>query len=53
MRVLPLTDPGVPDTRSPLRFLIWVVNGQRATLAGGMFFGIICTCTAFAVAWLI
>ncbi len=44
MRVLPLADPGVPDTRSPLRFLIWVVNGQRATLTGGMVFGIVWMC---------
>jgi len=44
VRVLPLTDPGVPDVRSPLRFLIWVVNGQRATLTGGMIFGIIWMC---------
>ena len=44
MRVLPLADPGVPDVRSPLRFLIWVVNGQRATLTGGMVFGIVWMC---------
>ena len=44
MRVLPLTDPGVPDVRSPLRFLLWVVKGQRATLTGGMVFGIIWMC---------
>jgi ABC-type multidrug transport system fused ATPase/permease subunit len=44
VRVLPLTDPGVPDVRSPMRFLIWVVKGQRATLAGGMVFGIIWMC---------
>jgi ABC-type multidrug transport system fused ATPase/permease subunit len=44
VRVLPLADPGVPDVRSPMRFLIWVVNGQRATLTGGMAFGIIWMC---------
>ncbi|HEY5049793.1 MAG TPA: ABC transporter ATP-binding protein, partial [Acidothermaceae bacterium] len=44
MRVLPLIDPGVPDVRSPMRFLLWVVKGQRATLAGGMIFGIIWMC---------
>jgi len=44
VRVLPLIDPGVPDVRSPMRFLLWVVKGQRATLAGGMIFGIIWMC---------
>jgi ABC-type multidrug transport system fused ATPase/permease subunit len=44
VRVLPLADPGVPDVRSPMRFLIWVVRGQRATLAGGMAFGIVWMC---------
>jgi ABC-type multidrug transport system fused ATPase/permease subunit len=44
VRVLPLADPGVPDVRSPMRFLIWVVKGQRATLTGGMAFGIVWMC---------
>ena len=37
---LPYDDPGVPDRRSPLRFLLWVGRKQKATLAGGIFFGI-------------
>ncbi|MGL4742809.1 MAG: ABC transporter ATP-binding protein [Dermatophilaceae bacterium] len=40
MRILPVADPGVADARSPGRFLWWMAKGQRATLAGGMFFGI-------------
>src|SRR5450755_405022 len=44
VRVLPLADPGVPDVRSPMRFLLWIVKGQRATLTGGMIFGIIWMC---------
>jgi ABC-type multidrug transport system fused ATPase/permease subunit len=41
MRNLPLADPGVPDSRSPGRYLWWVMRGQRATLLGGMTFGTI------------
>lgn len=41
MRQLPLADPGVPDHRSPARYLWWVARGQKATLAGGMAFGIL------------
>jgi ABC-type multidrug transport system fused ATPase/permease subunit len=41
MRQLPLADPGVPDHRSPARYLWWVARGQKATLAGGMTFGIL------------
>ena len=38
---LPFTDPGNPDTRSPLRFLLWVARHQWKTLLGGVFFGVI------------
>ena len=38
---LPLTDPGNPDTRSPLRFLLWVARLQWTTLLGGITFGVI------------
>ncbi len=31
-RELPGADPGVPDTRSPLRFLIWIARYQKTTL---------------------
>ncbi|NEA34173.1 ABC transporter ATP-binding protein [Streptomyces sp. SID13031] len=41
MKQLPLADPGVPDHRSPARYLWWVARGQKATLAGGMTFGIL------------
>ncbi|MEP6527035.1 MAG: ABC transporter ATP-binding protein, partial [Nocardioidaceae bacterium] len=41
MRNLPLADPGVPDSRSPGRYLWWVMRGQQATLLGGMTFGTI------------
>ena len=38
---LPVADPGVPDTRSPLRLLAWVGRHQIPTLAAGMFFGVL------------
>ncbi len=41
MRQLPVADPGVPDHRSPARYLLWVASGQKATLFGGMVFGVI------------
>ncbi|GAA2795151.1 ABC transporter ATP-binding protein [Kribbella solani] len=41
MRHLPLADPGVPNHRSPARYLWWVARGQSRTLAGGMAFGIL------------
>jgi ABC-type multidrug transport system fused ATPase/permease subunit len=41
MRQLPLADPGVPDHRSPARYLWWVAGSQARTLAGGMTFGIL------------
>jgi ABC-type multidrug transport system fused ATPase/permease subunit len=41
MRALPLADPGIPDARSPARYLWWVAGGQRATIAGGITFGTI------------
>ena len=41
MRRLPLPDPGTPDTRSTARFFLWLVNGQRRTLAVGAAFGVL------------
>jgi ABC-type multidrug transport system fused ATPase/permease subunit len=41
MRNLPLAYPGVPDSRSPGRYLWWVMRGQKSTLIGGMTFGTI------------
>jgi ABC-type multidrug transport system fused ATPase/permease subunit len=40
MRTLPLADPGIPDTRSPKRLLVWVGRRQLGTLAVGIGFGI-------------
>ena len=41
MRQIPLPDPGVPDVRSPGRYLWWIARGQKGTLAAGISFGII------------
>jgi len=38
---LPVADPGVPDTRSPARFLLWIGSHQLPTLAGGVVFGVL------------
>ena len=38
---LPFTDPGRPDIRSPVRYLLWVARHQWSTLLGGVFFGVI------------
>jgi ABC-type multidrug transport system fused ATPase/permease subunit len=38
---LPAEDPGVPDTRSPVRLLLWVGRQQIGTLASGVLFGIL------------
>jgi ABC-type multidrug transport system fused ATPase/permease subunit len=40
VRQLPYADPGVPDTRSPARFLRWIAGGQIGTLALGMLLGV-------------
>lgn len=39
MFALPLPDPGVPETRSPARFLLWIARRQARTLATGSAFG--------------
>ncbi|MDQ3094569.1 MAG: ABC transporter transmembrane domain-containing protein, partial [Actinomycetota bacterium] len=41
MRQIPLPDPGIPDVRSPGRYLWWVARGQVPTIIGGVTFGII------------
>lgn len=41
MRQLPEAHPGTADHRSPARYLLWVAGRQKATLLGGMLFGII------------
>jgi ABC-type multidrug transport system fused ATPase/permease subunit len=38
---LPFADPGTPDTRSPVRFLVWVGRQQLGTLLAGVFFGVL------------
>ena len=38
---LPYDDPGVPDRRSPVRFLLWVGRQQVPTLIGGVLFGVL------------
>ena len=38
---LPEEDPGVPDTRSPARLLLWVGRHQIPTLLAGIFFGVV------------
>src|SRR5918999_1903592 len=41
MRELPLPNPGEPDHRSPLRYLLWVARRLLPSMAGGMGFGIV------------
>ena len=38
---LPVADPGRPDTRSPLRLLVWVGRHQLGTIAIAIAFGIV------------
>jgi ABC-type multidrug transport system fused ATPase/permease subunit len=44
VRAFPLVDPGDPEIGSPSRFLIWIAKNQRATLLGGMAFGVVWMC---------
>lgn len=41
MRPLPEVDPGVPDVRSPIRFIAWLGVQQWQTIAAGTFFGVV------------
>jgi len=41
MQRLPYPDPGVPDLRTPIRFLVWVARGQWRTLLSGVIFGVV------------
>jgi ABC-type multidrug transport system fused ATPase/permease subunit len=41
MRSFPVPDPGVPDHRSPARYLLWVASAQWPTMAGGMACGVL------------
>jgi len=40
MRQLPVPDPGTPDTRGPVRLLVWVGRQQVGTILLGVVFGI-------------
>ncbi len=41
MRSFPVPDPGVPDHRSPARYLLWAARAQWPTMAGGMACGVL------------
>lgn len=40
MRSLPVADPGIPDSRSATRYLLWLARLQLPTIGNGMAFGI-------------
>jgi ABC-type multidrug transport system fused ATPase/permease subunit len=50
---LPFADPGTPDTRSPLRFLLWVGRQQLGTLFLGMTFGIVWMLAQALLPWVL
>jgi ABC-type multidrug transport system fused ATPase/permease subunit len=41
MRSFPVSDPGLPDRRSPARFLLWAARAQLATMVGGAAWGVL------------
>ncbi len=41
MRAVPFADPGIPDTRSPGRFLLWIARRQWRTLVTAITFGVV------------
>jgi ABC-type multidrug transport system fused ATPase/permease subunit len=41
MRSFPVPDPGMPDRRSPARYLIWVARAQAGAMAGGAAWGVL------------
>lgn len=49
-RELPVKDPGAPDTRSPLRYLMWIAKNQRLSLFLNAVFGI-CWMVSQALMW--
>ena len=49
MRELPLGHPGLPDLRSPTRFLLWVARGQLGMLAVGAAYGVVWMATLAVV----
>lgn len=53
MKHLPFDDPGVPDTRSPTRFLLWIGRQQVGTLTLGMAFGIVWMLSQALLPWVL
>jgi len=53
VRTLPYADPGVPDTRSPARFLRWIAWEQSGTLTLGMILGVAWMLAQALVPWAI
>ena len=53
MKQLPFAVPGAPDTRSPIRFLLWVGRQQLGTLALGMTFGVIWMLAQALLPWVL
>ena len=53
MRQLPFAEPGTPDTRSPVRFLLWVGRQQVGTLVLGMTFGTIWMLAQALLPWVL
>jgi ABC-type multidrug transport system fused ATPase/permease subunit len=53
MRQLPFADPGAPDTRSQVRFLLWVGRHQVGTLVLGMTFGIVWMLAQALLPWVL
>jgi ABC-type multidrug transport system fused ATPase/permease subunit len=53
MKQLPFDDPGRPNTRSPIRFLLWVGRRQLGTLALGMAFGIVWMLSQALLPWVL
>ncbi|MDH2429908.1 ABC transporter ATP-binding protein [Sphaerisporangium sp. TRM90804] len=41
MRSLPVADPGVPDARSPFRYLWWIARGQKGPLLIGIGYAVL------------
>ncbi|MBB5962860.1 ABC transporter transmembrane domain-containing protein [Planomonospora venezuelensis] len=41
MRSLPVADPGTPDARSPIRYLLWTARCQAGALAVGIGYAIV------------
>ncbi|MFF4992121.1 ABC transporter transmembrane domain-containing protein [Streptosporangium saharense] len=41
MRSLPVADPGVPDARSPFRYLLWTARSQAGSLLVGIGYAIL------------